>query len=68
MLVCFYVSILCCFGYYQKIISLSELLSGKFTPLRSCNLVLIVLTLYMSSVQTFLNTQKLLSGHSKNTL
>jgi len=70
MLVCFYVSKLCCFGYYQKNYEDNYIVLEIYIiqDVISINLVLIILTLAsdMSSEQTFLNAQKLLSGHTKN--
>jgi len=65
----FYLSILCGFVDYQKIIKLPIVLEIYITSdvIRS-NLVLTVLTLYRSSLQTFLNARKSLSGHAKKTI
>ena len=61
VLVCFYVSMLCCFGYYQQIIKWIIVLEIYVTQdVISSNLVLIVLTSHRSSVQTFSNAQNLL--------
>jgi len=64
---CFYFSMLCCFGYYQNIIKWVIVLEIYVTQdVINSNLVLIIMTLYRSSVQIFLNLRKLLSGHTKN--
>ena len=73
MSVFFYLSRLCCFGYYQKL--LSKLLFCKFTPLMMS--LAVILTHYSYSlschyrrysVHTFLNTRKSLVGHSKKSV
>jgi len=59
MLVCFYLSIFCCFGCYQKIINWIIVLEINVTrDVINSNLVLIVLTLCCSSVQTFFERAK----------
>ena len=53
MLVSFFVSMLCCLGYYKRIIKPVIVLEIYITQdVIGSNLVLIILTLYRSSVQT----------------
>jgi len=53
-LVYFYVSMLCCFGYYPKIIKWVIVIEIYVTDdVINSNPVLIILTLYRSSMQTF---------------
>ena len=53
MLVCSYVSMLCCFGYYQKIIKWVFVLHIYVThDIIGSNLVLVILKLYRYLVQT----------------
>ena len=67
MFVCFHLSILCCFVYYQKIIKRIIVLEIYVTyDVISSNLVIFLLCRFL--VQTFLNLRKLLSSHVKNAL
>jgi len=60
MFVCFYVSMLCCFGYFQKITKWVIVLEIYITQdVISSNLVLIILTLYSSQSAKLLEYAKI---------